>query len=106
MVEKAIIIETDNPEFNEVLAGYIYSMVDKFKRMDHKHGDRSVVRAGYAMRDVNDLSDGILSHLMDEVTELKGEMNITDANPLLVMGEAVDVGNMAFLIYWKGRVSK
>jgi hypothetical protein len=81
-------------------------MVTKFKHVDHKHGDRSVVRPGYKMDDIEHLNDGILSHLMNEVDELKGELVTRNAKRLFVMGEAVDVGNMAFLIFWKGCVSE
>ena len=102
MQETLIKVSTNNPEFNAALEQFVYAMVNKFQRVDHKHGDRSVVRQGYEMRELSRSDDGIFAHLRDEVKELSDEMLAERIDPASVQGEAIDVSNMAFLLYWKG----
>lgn len=105
MVKKTIEIVTDNPEFNNALAEFVYCMVNKFRQVDYKHGDRSVVRPGYQIYKLDNLTDGIYTHLLAEVSELDKDMNVKPPDAVDVMGESVDIGNMAFLMFWKGMMS-
>jgi hypothetical protein len=105
MPKKIIKIDTENPEMNDAIEKFVNAMVEKFKKVDHKHGDRSVVRKGYVMHPLDKAEDGIYQHLRQEMHELSLEMIAEKIDSNCVMGEAVDVGNMAFLLFWKGMKS-
>jgi hypothetical protein len=72
------------------------AMLDKFQLRADKHGDRSVTVAGSKHLHEDYVSEGLWAHFYAEVDEFR-RADHTEAE----MGEAVDVANMAFLIWWK-----
>lgn len=77
----------------EALSQYQSEMLSKFKLRDSKQGRRSVTRVGAKYLNEPGVRVNLFHHLNDEVQELINS-ELGDA------WEAVDVGNMAFLIWW------
>ena len=71
-------------------------MLDKFKARADKHGERSVTVAGSNHLHEDGVTEGLWSHFYSEVDEFRRADHTQDE-----MAEAVDVANMAFLIWWK-----
>ncbi len=72
------------------------AMLAKFKARDRVFGERSVVRVGDALLKEDGVYEGLWEHFEAEVQEMRDADHIEDE-----IGEAVDVGNMAFLIWWR-----
>lgn len=77
----------------EALKQYQAEQLEKFRARDEKNGERSVTRVGARYLNEPGIRLGMLHHLNEEVRELI-DADLNDSR------EAVDVGNMAFLIWW------
>lgn len=82
-------------ELEEGLDLFRDAMLAKFQLRDERQGVRSVTRVGNLYLNEQGVIEGMMEHLDEEVAELK-DAPISGQKA----GEAVDVGNMAFLIWW------
>lgn len=89
----------DVKALEEALDAFKAAMLAKFALRSEKHGDRSVVIAGNKHLRDEGVYEGLYEHLGDEIEELWATNQDTPEQ----MDEAVDVANMAFLIWWRGR---
>ena len=84
--------------FDTAIASFVKEMRLKFHarhEKQHKRGAKSVLDPGFTSADLDGPHIG--EHFREEVAELIA------ADEEHRPGEAVDVANMAFLIWWKGR---
>ena len=72
-------------------------MLEKFRARAVKHGDRSVTIAGATYLHDDGVIRGLWRHFGAEVDKFRR----ADRDTQNEMDEAVDVANMAFLIWWK-----
>ena len=74
------------------------AMLEKFHQRADKHGERSVTVSGSKHLHEPGVQEGLWKHFMLEVDEFNDAEYGTEE-----MEEAVDVANMAFLIWWENR---
>ncbi len=72
------------------------SMLIKFQLREDKHGERSVALVGDTLLQEEGAGEKLMHHLGLEVVELQIAKNDSES-----MDEAVDVANMAFLLWWR-----
>ncbi len=82
----------------QALDSFRAAMLAKFQKRADKHGARSVTVAGDKHLHEDGVYEGLWHHFDDEVQEMRRAEHTEDE-----MGEAVDVANMAFLIWWRDR---
>jgi hypothetical protein len=85
-----------NPEFIKALDRFRASMLAKFEARDVKQGERSVTRVGNALLQEHGVYEDLWQHFYEEVAEFQLAERAEEK-----VGEAVDVANMAFLIWWR-----
>ncbi len=73
----------------------------KFVARDHRQGWRSVTRVGNTLLNEPAVHEGLVAHLEDEVQEMKDAETPDEESK-----EAVDVANMAFLVWWRNEASQ
>ena len=70
-------------------------MLQKFQDQDQKQGERSVTRVGNTLLGEDGVKEDLWEHFEAEIQEMR-DAEFTEEE----MREAVDVANMAFLIWW------
>mgnify|MGYP001581332559 CR=1 FL=1 len=78
------------------LTDFRAAMLAKFRARDTKQGERSVTRVGNTLLNQDGVLKGLWEHFESEVREFRQATSLDDS-----MGEAIDVANMAFLIWWR-----
>ncbi len=85
-------------ELEQALQCFSTDMLAKFQARADRHPGRSVTEVGRTLLDEPGVYEGLWKHFEDEVQEMREAGHTQDE-----MGEAIDVANMAFLIWWRDR---
>ena len=88
----------DHTKLEDALEDFKRAMQAKFEAVAYKHPDRSVTTVGNRLLDQEGVYEGLWEHFDSEVREFHEATHRDDQ-----MAEAVDVANMAFLIWWRDR---
>ena len=85
-------------ELEQALSDFRSQMLAKFQVRAERHPGRSVTEVGRRLLDEDGVYEGLWQHFEEEVQEMRDADHINEE-----MKEAVDVANMAFLIWWRDR---
>lgn len=75
---------------------YAKEMVEKFHLKSADYGARDVTIVANRLLTEPGVLEGLLAHLADEIQEFKDGVDFDDRRR-----EAVDIGNLAFLLWWR-----
>ena len=92
-------------KLEEALDQFKAQMLDKFYARAEKHGDRSITILGSDAFIDEGTGDGTWAQLWSHFNQEVGEIRATLPESQEESAEAIDVANMAFLIWWSNGVS-